>query len=69
MKIIKYFECIIIFTIFLIFRFIIKQLQYIGQSSEWFSSRNLHPWESHKAMELYNKEYKEKVEKMLKDAK
>lgn len=65
MKIIKYFICLIVFTVFLFFKFFIDKLQYIGQSSEWFSSRDLLPWQGRKAMEIYNKEHNEKIEKQL----
>lgn len=66
MKIVKYMICLVVFTVFLIFKFFVEKLEYIGQSSEWFSSRDLYPWQGRKAMKIYNEEHTKKIEEQLK---
>ncbi len=69
MKFLIYIECLIIFTLYEIIMALIRKLQYLGKSSEWYAERGLHAFQARKAIAIYNKEYAEDLKKKLKEIK
>jgi len=67
MKYLIYIECLIIFTFYNIIISLVKQLQRIGLSSEWYANRGIHAFQGRKALAQYNKEHKEEIERQLKE--
>jgi hypothetical protein len=65
MKFLIYILSVILFTLYQLFMFVVKQLQYIGQSAEWYAARKLFPWQARKARDQYNKEHTEAIEAQL----
>lgn len=69
MKFILYIECLVIFTIYLTLLALVKKLNFIGESSDWYSQRGLHPWQARKALALYIKERDETLKEQSRKAK
>ena len=53
MKILRYIECLLFFTVLRLIMTIVKELQIIGSSADFYSAYKLHPWEGPKALAIY----------------